>query len=455
MKKRVLFLQFTIGTLDRGYWNPLGLAPHDYFYAEPGVAWVAQAIAADHEVQVIDCDFLNDEEVLSSIAQFGPNIVGFSCFTAGYPRAQRITWLINSAIVKLWGGWHASMISAQVLAENPNSIVVKGRGEGVIRDIVNSPRHYTGTIIDGNAIPAPRHYPFSVVTRTPYFKFFGVPPEQKTASVVICGGCTLGCSYCPSARSGLGFMRSPEDIIHEVIQLEERGVNFIFVRDENPFLLKFRPWLLRFCDLAERTIRGRVQFHSFGDARFVDTELVQALAGAGWSGLDIGIEHITAAGRKRLGRKQDWWKTVEAFEMMKNKGLFLTANFIVWAPGDTLKTFNQTLLGLKELRPDELLPLFFTPLPGLADGKFDSLPRRTQRLEDFHFLKPILVNDAQVTDEELIVQRKLLMRNYYSSSEYIALMKFRRRQFGDQRFKNLTAIRRQRFLKYGIDLWNL
>src|SRR3989338_1056526 len=196
MKKKVLFLQFTVDTLDHEYWDPLGLAPHDYFYAEPGVAWVAQAIAADHEVQVIDCDFLSDEEVYSSIAQFDPDIVGFSCFTAGYPRAQRIAKQIDPAVVKLWGGWHASMISTQVLAENPNSIVVKGRGDGVIRDIVDSPWNYIiGTIIDGNAVPAPRRYPFSVVTRTPYFKFFGTPSKQHTASIVLCGGCTLGCSY--------------------------------------------------------------------------------------------------------------------------------------------------------------------------------------------------------------------------------------------------------------------
>jgi hypothetical protein len=142
-----------------------------------------------------------------------------------------------------------------------------------------------------------------------------------------------------------------------------------------------------------------------------------------------------------------------AIQVIKEAGLFLITNWILWTPGDTIDIFDLTLHALKELQPDEFLPMFCTQFPGMMPH-FDGHPKRTNRLEDLHLQTPHFVVDPAVTTRELLEMRASLW-SYHKSSEFAALMKFRRQQFGEEKFKNLTAVRRERFLKYGIDIWNL
>lgn len=450
--QKVLFLHVTLSHLPDNYWAKLKVKDLQFCYAEPGVAWVAQALAHYLDVHVLDCDFLTDEEILSCINSYQPDVIGISSYTAGWPRTEKIVSRLNPKIRIIFGGWHVSLpgMAKQTLTAYPDATVVTGRGEGTIA-IFQNPRDYNGQIINGDSIPGTRRYPFSISTRRPYFNFIGTPQHHVAASILFRGGCTFECSYCPS-NTGLAPSRNIKEVIDEIeFLVRSKGVNFIFVRDENPLL--YPELIKQICEeLVARKLNDKVKFHMFGDIRLIKSDIMHILQEAGWTGLTVGIEHITEQGRKSLGRQHYWDVMLKAFDGIRQAKLFINAGLMLWCPGDTLDTFDQTINGLCKLQPDSIMLTFFTPFPGI-EKELANLPRRTNDLRDYHYFYPILVNNPSVSDSELIVQRWRVLEKYYRSKEYAQLMKMRRIQLGESAFQNLTEIKRQRLLKYKVDIW--
>ncbi|MFC1687759.1 B12-binding domain-containing radical SAM protein [Patescibacteria group bacterium] len=460
MKQRLLFIQFTISaepeSAERQHLIEQRL---DYCSVEPGVMWVAEVLASKADVKVLNGDLMSDAEVIREVEDYLPQCIGFSSFTAGWPRTTRIADSIrrqHSNLPFVFGGWHVTMCGeafhASILERYPGSVIVTGRGEGA-GDVLLSPHNYAESVIDGNAISAlPRRYPFHVPIEPatePHLSFIGVP-HGRMASMLFRGGCTFSCAYCPSG-TGLAPDRSVDGIVDEIRKLVlERGAQFIYVRDENPLLY---PGLLS--DLCRRLIKEglykKVGFHSCADVRIVTPDLIELMVEAGWTSVNVGVEHSTESGLRAIGRSQRWETTRQAFEMMRQKGMLVIANLMLWCPNDTMETFDELLKAMLELRPDGLVPAFFTPFPGFSDSFFNG-PWRTDDLAEYHFLRPILVNDPSVSDAQLIAARRQLICGYYSSTVFADLMQFRYQQLGAERFRQLTECRRERFQKYGFDL---
>ena len=92
--------------------------------------------------------------------------------------------------------------------------------------------------------------------------------------------------------------------------------------------------------------------------------LLEKMAEAGWSGLDYGVESFNQDQLRNLGRSPNLEQMRNVFRWTQEVGIFATANIILWQPGDSIDCFEKTGEALRWLRPDEVLPLFFTPFPG-------------------------------------------------------------------------------------------
>ncbi|MFH1207231.1 MAG: B12-binding domain-containing radical SAM protein [Patescibacteria group bacterium] len=465
MMQRLLFVQLTISSEPNSQQRQELIDQRFSFsYLEPGVAWVAEALHRQAVVKVLNGDLLSDDELIDAIMSFSSSCIGFSSFTAGWPRTERIAErirLLLSDIPFIFGGWHVSMcgeaLRSAILRRYPGSVIVTGRGEGVSH-VLLTPGKYAGLVIDGDVVSIlPHRYPFNVTIEPairPYLTFIGMSHNQRTASIVMRGGCTFSCKYCPSGR-GLAPGRSADEIVDEIEGLVKKDVNFIFIRDENPLL--YPGLLTEVCEqILNSDLSGKVMFQCFGDVRLVKkhVHLINLMAKAGVIGFNMGVEHVTVEGRARLGRVQSWPQTVEAFQVVREAGIFIIANVMLWCPGDTLEMFPAILKAVQELRPDELVATFFTPFPGFADDRFAG-QLRTSDFSEFHFLRPMVVNDPYVTDQELIEAKRRLFCDYYSSSAFSEQMRFRQYQLGQDRFRLLTEVRHERLLNYGVDIMHL
>jgi radical SAM superfamily enzyme YgiQ (UPF0313 family) len=458
-REHVVFISFTVD-------DPATVPYWDYFRAEPSVSWVAGAINEPKwSSVVIDGDRLDDEEIWVRIAASSPSVIGISCFTAGYSRGLRVARRVKEKAPKtivIFGGWHPSACPDEVLEEQCVDMVVVGAGERVINEILRDPHGYTGRILRADDFPfVQRGRPTRErSTQAPYFQFFGAPPlrDQRAASITLGGGgCAFRCSYCctPAIYRGLQPARSATEICDELQELVEAfGVNYVFIRDENPPL--YRKLLEEVCEkLIETGINRHIRLHSFADTRLMDQPLLELMARAGWTGLTYGVESFRPDQLRSMHRNPDLRQMHRVFEWTRAVGIFSTANVILWKPGDSFESFEACLPALVQLLPDEVLFLFFVPFPGTADAsRCASMPRRTERLEDYHLLQPILEIDPGVSTEDLHRERRRVLDAYYRSGEYAGLMSLRKRQFGAD-FEGMTEVRRSRMLRYGFDIWNL
>jgi anaerobic magnesium-protoporphyrin IX monomethyl ester cyclase len=457
-RQRIVFLQTTVDDAKVvPYWG--------YFSSEPAVAWVAAAIAEPGwEAEIVDADQETDEALLDRLAAWSPSVIGFSCYTAGFRRAVRLSLSAKRRspdVFCIFGGWHPSLVPEATLLEPGVDAVGVGQGERFINAFLRDPDSFRGRIIRAESYPAvERPTPLRVRGQEfARFHFPGSQPEedQRAATVALSGGgCIFRCSYCSTPTIyGKGSPRRLEAVIAEIKELvEQHDVNFVFFRDENPPI--YREFLEEFCDAMVRTGLNRlVRLYSFGDTRLMSRSLLGKMARAGWVGLDYGVESFDKVQLRNLRRSTRMEQTKDVFRWTREAGIFTTANVILWQPGDTIDCFRRTANGLRWLTPDEVIPLFFTPFPGTDSARqCENLPRRTDRLEDYHLLTPVLQLDRSVTTADLLRLRREMLNNYYLAPEYAELIQYRKQQFGES-FWALTKARRDRLLAYGIDIWGL
>lgn len=458
-EQRIVFVSMTVS-------DPT-LVPHwGYFRAEPAAQWVAAAVEeGEWKPFVIDADQLSDAAVLEQVAQLDPAIVGFSCYASGMPRALRIAETLKSqrpTVITVFGGWHPSLDPDAVLREPCVDVVGVGQGERFINDLLRTPSAFIGQIIRAKEFPSiERPRPIRRLgEQFASFHFFGVPPlrKQRSASIVISGGgCAFKCSYCctPAVNGKLERPHTVERVLSEIEELVEvHGVNFIFIRDENPAL--YKSLLSDLCRaLIDRGLNRRTRFYSFGDTRLMTDDLLHLMAEAGWIGLNYGVEAFDPTQLRILHRSPNLAQIDDVFRWTRAAGIFATANVIVWKAGDNLDIFSNTLRALRSLQPDEVMVLFSVPFPGTEDARrYASYRRRTVDLADYHLLTPVLELDASVSTQELIMRRRTMLDAYYRSSEYANLIAFRKDQFGTA-FAELTEVRRNRMLAHGVDIWAL
>jgi magnesium-protoporphyrin IX monomethyl ester (oxidative) cyclase len=456
--QRILLIQTTVDDSKTvPYWG--------YFRTEPGVSWVAAAInEPDWEVEVIDGDQEIDSSILTRIVNFAPTVIGFSCFTAGFPRALRLAREAkrqNPDVFCLFGGWHPSLVPNEVIKESCVDAVGVGQGERFINAFLKSPECFRNCIIRADSFDfVERSTPMrGGEARFAEFNFLGAQPleQQRAATIVLSsGGCVFRCTYCCTPTIyGKGTPRQLDLVIADIQNLiEEHGVNFIFIRDEDPPV--YKEFLERFCGAMVQTGLNRsVRLYSFGDTRLMTQALLEKMAKAGWIGLDYGVESFDLKQLRSLRRSPNLTQTGNVFRWTQEAGIFTTANVILWQPGDGIDCFTRTEEALRWLQPDEAMPLFFTPFPGTHDaGRYENYAKRTTQLEDYHLLTPVLELDASIASDELMELRRNMLNNYYSSREYANLIQFRKQQFGDA-FWSLTQVRRDRLLRHGLDIWNL
>lgn len=449
---KILFLHFGQGLL---------FSPNTFIacHVEMPAQWVAGAVP-NQTLDVIDCDFKTDEQIIESVVKHSPQVVGVSALTAGFPRALRLAKVLKLQLPDsffVFGGWHSSLVPQDVLKEEPIDTVVIGRGENVIADIVFRPDDFSGKVINTRERPFVSVIPWrnkEIVDSLHSSTLCSVP---NFASILITPGCSFRCIYCatPTVYGRRFYFRPIDQVLDEVKMLIEKyGVGTIFIRDENPFLQRKR--LEEFCHvIVAQGLNKRVRFRSYGYVSLVDEHLLDLLKEAGWREIVYGVETIDPKQLKQIGRSRtSAEKMLRAFELTRSRGIFATAGFMVMYPGDTLDSLERFGETLEYLRPDRFFVSFYTPQPGTPSWQeCQPFLRPGLGWEYFNGSFPVLVSLDGSSPEQIIKTKNQVVKNYYQSDTYHALMKKWSIRLGDD-FQPLTQRHRDRIQQdFGVDIW--
>ncbi|EIW16653.1 PhpK family radical SAM P-methyltransferase [Pelosinus fermentans] len=187
------------------------------------------------------------------------------------------------------------------------------------------------------------------------YTLFSKKDIGETINIRTSKGCPYSCSYCGfPLRAGKYKCLDVDYIIKELDQIEKIGtVRNIFFMDDSINVPK-----VRFKELMLAMIKKDYSFkwNCFFRCDSSDAELIKLMKEANCEGVFLGLESANEQVLKNMNktsRKSDFLKAIPVF---KKAGLAVFVSTFTGFPGETYKTFQETIDLLRETEPDFYRP---------------------------------------------------------------------------------------------------
>ncbi len=342
-------------------------------------------------VRMIEAD--PDAEFLRAVAEFAPELIGFSCMSYGFELAKGMLAALRSSGITtpvIIGGAHPTVAPEETIRHKHVDMICIGEGEEAMVELCDR-------MADGRPIHDVRNIwvksngqvhrnglrPFADMDRLPcpdasgfadmhFYKPF-VGRVYRIGHIEISRGCIYSCAYCINARvrelyngDGNGTYHREKAIdkaIADIRTLVDRyGLEMLRVWDET-FLCMSTGRLREFARRYKQEI-GLPLLVSTHPAT-VTEERIRLLKDMGCVAVSIGIETGREPLRRNvLNRNASNDQIIRAFGLAHKAGLRVTAFNMIGLPGETRSDIFETIRLNRTVRPDTTGPNFFYPYQG-------------------------------------------------------------------------------------------
>lgn len=198
--------------------------------------------------------------------------------------------------------------------------------------------------------------PFPKWERLPYHRY-GIPKSSTRQGrtflpMLTSRGCPVGCHYCPyPVGQGLEWRRrSPQNVVDEMEHLvRDLGVEYILLRD--PMFSLNQKRVIAICD--EIVARGlKIEWKCETRVDFLKEATLRAMAAAGCTGVNFGVESSDVEIQKGVGRapiEQEQFRRM--MTTCRELGIDTFAFFIIGLPGDTVTSVLKTVKFAIDMQP--------------------------------------------------------------------------------------------------------
>lgn len=358
---------------------PDGFAPGDLdsdFYQTPYglLSLGAQAIAAGHQVKVLNLSAFAWSRVEHILGELDADVWGMSCWTAnrrGVALAADCIRRYHPRAPIVVGGPHATPLAREMLAHHGAiDVVCEGESELSFAEIVaragaaQSLCGITGTVYrDGSQVKAAP--PRAAIRDLDALR---CPHRDFTTHIVMTSrGCPWACTFCGAETSwGRGFRAHGIEYVLDMLgyALERVPVRMLQIKDDTFTTNKKR--VIELC----RGIRARqLNFLWSCDTRVdvLDEELLREMRLAGCQRLSLGVESGSQRILDAIDKKITTDEIIASTEMAKRAGIKVRYYMMLGNRGETAQTFNETLEFLSAARPHEYLFSCLSIFPGTPD----------------------------------------------------------------------------------------
>jgi anaerobic magnesium-protoporphyrin IX monomethyl ester cyclase len=287
----------------------------------------------------------------------------------------------------IFGGWHASLATAQTLQENYVDAVVRGQGELTLVEVAEKLaaeedfRDVAG--VSSRQFGMPRHAPERRVALlddlpTPAFEladfdaYERVSGERKLAYATSVG-CPYACNYC----TDMVFYKrrfnalAADRVVREVSELAERHqIEEVAMLDSNlPVDWRRALEIARGFIAAKTKFRWTFQASTDFLCRMSDDD-VRVLGASGVSHMGFGTESTSSSVLKLMNKRHQ--RVDEMYETARKAslgGIHVTFNLIFGYPGEAEADRIETLRTMSDIAREfwnvSFSPNIFTPYPGI------------------------------------------------------------------------------------------
>jgi len=358
-----------------------------------GISYISAILKENgHQTRLVVPSRMTEHVVEEAIRDFDPGVVCFTSVFAEFEFMSRLASKVKRShpdLFLLVGGPHATLRPEECLACDFDAVCV-GEGEFPTLELVEqledgrSPRGIPNLYIkNGSGVERNEPRPFiedldglPFPDRNMWYDWYANPLSRP--SLLVGRGCPFQCTYCCNhalRRVSDGKyvrLRSPENIVAELVDLKETYPLLPEVYLEVETLGFNREWALKLCARLEEMNSGFELPLVFGANLRVTPnttydELFAALARANFRFVNIGLESGSERMRREvLKRNYSNDDIVRAVETARKHGLQVGFYNLIGLPGETPADFRETIRMNRRCQPDWFLLSVFFPYPGTA-----------------------------------------------------------------------------------------
>ncbi|WP_136806556.1 B12-binding domain-containing radical SAM protein [Desulfosediminicola flagellatus] len=383
-----------------------------------GVGYLGSVLVkAGYRIQILDFQ-LEREEILTSILECNPILVGFSVifqyhiekfnslitylrkqgvechFTCGghYP-SLRPNLLFNAIplmdSITLFEGEHTCLELVQKLEKNQNWKTIDGIAYSESKGLVRNPLRPLEENLD--TFPPP--------LRPPLKEFVA---GRKYATILAGRGCVYNCSFCSirqfySAPPGsIKRVRQPEMVVREIELLHQQKdcSIFMFQDDDFPVAKPHGPtWAIDFCKLLrEKNLAEKINWKINCRPDEIDPDLFTEMKQCGLFLVYLGIESGIDEGLTYMNKRVNTSTVHKAVNTLKDLDIIYDYGFMLFDPTTTFDAISRNLDFLEAIIADGSSPINFGKMRPYAETRIETELKAQGRLkgrqgfEDYRFI---------------------------------------------------------------------
>jgi anaerobic magnesium-protoporphyrin IX monomethyl ester cyclase len=356
-----------------------------------GLGYIASHLRSNHiSVQVIDCTFLDETDVIRKAHELNPSVIGIYSMYTMEENSKRFARLFKPECdLVVAGGPLPSVYPERFLHDF--DVVVIGEGEQTMLELARSfeqgdlsgipgiaykenqtsdekpPSKQSRTLfnrrrqvvadLDSLQFPARDLFDNDSYKRH-YKKTFG----YSLTSIMTSRGCPFSCDFCSKPVFGDTYRaRSPRSVVDEIEDALAYGYDGVFFQDDCFTLDKKRVTLI--CDEIIR--RGlKLEWECLSRVDVVDSDTMRRMRQAGCRRVFFGIESGNDTVLRIMKKEFTADQAARAVRLARSEGIRAGAFFILGYPGETDDTIIDTIRFSTSLPLDYLSYTLPYPIPG-------------------------------------------------------------------------------------------
>ena len=296
----------------------------------------------------------------------------------------KIVKSINSRIVVIVGGPHATLTKADVLTKYID-IGVIGEGEETLLDILDSIEgvkklsSINGIVYRKNNqnIKTPSRsfisnldvslHPINVAKKIliDYEKY----PKKSFRNIFASRGCPYKCSFCSTQYiwGGKVRYRSVDNIISEIGDITKLDINYVLFCDD--IFGVDKPFTKKLCFAIKKEF-PKLKWGCEMHVNLVNNEIIAIMKSAGCIDISIGVESGNNNILKLINKNITIERAFSAAKIIKRNKINLYAFFIVGHPHETKETLDDTISAITSFPCNNIIYSIFTPYVGTELFKY-------------------------------------------------------------------------------------
>jgi radical SAM superfamily enzyme YgiQ (UPF0313 family) len=338
-----------------------------------GLAYIAAALKANHtSCQILDLCFKEDyaTAVSTTIGSFQPDVIGLSLrnvdnvsfpnyvsYLSFYRRIVQIIRKHSSGVIVI-GGSGFDLLPGEILEYLNADLGIVGEGEVSFVKLIDrlekgDVQSLGSKILDGRLdvisnlddLPFPDRSAFDYEA---YLKLGGMGNIQTKR------GCPFNCIYCtyPVIQGKKVRMRSPENICSEIESLLEKGVDNIFIVDnEFNYPVEHARSICR--EIIHRKLS--IKWSCYCHPGFVTRELVDLMRESGCTGVEFGSDAANDIMLVNMGKNFSTNDLRKASDICRQSDMPFCHSLLIGGPGETMETVKQTFNAIQDMAPTAVI----------------------------------------------------------------------------------------------------